>query len=128
MRFKKMTDGIFLSKHREMMAHFTEAWELPKPNANKRIYGNFTKNFIFLIEYAILHKKERCGAIMKYRINIRSTKNPCITNEEDLFECTKDVEATDRCDAVSLAMKEASADRIESKYLPLVITIEEIDQ
>ena len=32
---------------------------------------------------------------MKYRINIRSTKNPCITNEEDLFECTKDVEATD---------------------------------
>lgn len=65
---------------------------------------------------------------MKYRISIKSAKNPLIASNDDLFECTKDVDAKDRCDAVSLAMREASADRIESKYLPLVITIEEIDQ
>lgn len=64
---------------------------------------------------------------MKYRISINSTKDPFITRDEDLFECIKDVEANDRCDAVSFAMKEASADKIDSKYLPLTITIEETD-
>lgn len=62
---------------------------------------------------------------MTYRIRIKSTKDPLITIEEDLFECIKVVEAIDCCDAISLAMKEASADKIESKYLPLTITIEE---
>lgn len=64
---------------------------------------------------------------MKYRISIKSAKNPLIANDENLFDCMKDVEASDRCDAVSLAMKEASADKIDSKYLPLIITIEEAD-
>ena len=62
---------------------------------------------------------------MTYRIRIKSTKDPRITIDEDLFECIKVVEAIDCCDAISLAMNETSADKIESKYLPLTITIEE---
>lgn len=64
---------------------------------------------------------------MTYRICIKSAKNPFIERNDDIFECTKDVDAKDCCDAVSLAMREADVDRIESKYLPLVITIVESD-
>ena len=65
---------------------------------------------------------------MKFRINTKSAKKALITDDSELLKCTKDADADDRCNAVSLAMKEASADKIESKYLPLAITIEEIEQ
>ena len=46
----------FLSKHREMTAHSTEAWEFPKPNANTCFREIFTKHFIFQ-KYGVIIKR-----------------------------------------------------------------------
>ena len=60
---------------------------------------------------------------MKYIIYIKSNKNPALTNESELYEKAISVEANDCCEAVGIAMKETSIEKIDNKYLPLNITI-----
>ena len=62
---------------------------------------------------------------MKYAIHIKSEKNLNLTESSQYFDFTYVVEAKDRCEAVGLAMKIADADKIDSAFLPLTITVNE---
>jgi hypothetical protein len=62
---------------------------------------------------------------VKYIIYIKSNKKYELTPSSELYESTFSVEAEDRCEAVGIAMKETGFDKIDSKYLPLSITISE---
>ena len=62
---------------------------------------------------------------MKYIIHIKSNKKYELTQSSELYESTFSVEAEDRCEAVGIAMKKTGFDKIDSKYLPLSITISE---
>ena len=62
---------------------------------------------------------------MKYIIHIKSNKKYELTPSSELYESTFSVEAEDHCEAVGIAMKETGFDKIDSKYLPLSITISE---
>ena len=65
---------------------------------------------------------------MQYRIHIKSDKNHALTVESEFYERTFSVEAEDCCEAIEIAMKEASVEKIESIFLPLSITISEAEK
>ena len=62
---------------------------------------------------------------MKYTIHIKSSKNHALTEASEFYEKTIFVEANDCCEAVGIAMKETSIEKIDNKYLPLNITMSE---
>ena len=63
---------------------------------------------------------------MQYRIHIKSDKNRALTDESEFYERTFSVEAENCHEAIELAIKEASAEKIDSIFLPLNITISEV--
>lgn len=60
---------------------------------------------------------------MKYSIKIKSNKNPALADSSEFYEKTVLINTDNYCDAVGIAMEEVSADKIDSKFLPLNITI-----
>ena len=64
---------------------------------------------------------------MRYVIYIKSDKDGALTENAALYEKTVVVEAVDCCEAVGIAMQEASAENIDSRFLPLNIKISETE-
>jgi hypothetical protein len=65
---------------------------------------------------------------MKYLIKIESNKNRVLIKESEFYEKSILIDAVDCCEAVGIAMKESSFEKIDSIFLPLSITISEAEQ